>query len=85
MPDSTPDNLAETAPTTAGLTVAPMPRVFIHNGQKLPDPDPALPPHRVKALHAATFPKLATATIDGPIAKDGTMEYRYVEAIGVKG
>ena len=85
MPDSSPATSPDAGPSTTGLTVATMPRVFIYNGQKLPDPDPSLSPQRVKAVHAVTYPKLATATIDGPAVKDGTMEYRYAEAIGVKG
>ncbi len=68
-----------------GLQVSAMPREFLYNGQKLPDPDPSLSPERVKSMFAVTYPELATATVEGPTVKDGKMVFSYSKAIGVKG
>jgi PRTRC genetic system protein C len=79
--------MQDTKPATAGagLAVSAMPREFLYNGQKLPDPDPSLSPDRVRSMFAVTYPELATATVEGPTTKDGKMVYTYVKAIGVKG
>jgi PRTRC genetic system protein C len=67
------------------LKVKTLERVFVYNGVKLPDPGSHLSVEEVRSIHVNTFPDLATATVEGPTPIDGTMQYTFIRAVGVKG
>ena len=67
------------------INVSELSRVFIFNGAKLPDPGPQLSVEEVRSIYVNTYPELATATIEGPAPVNGTMQYTFVRAVGVKG
>ena len=60
-------------------------RVFLFNGKKLADINPSFPVDRIKAIHAATHPELATATVSGPVQNGDVLEYTFARCIGAKG
>ena len=60
-------------------------RVFIYNGVKLPDPGPNLTVEQVRDMYVATYPELATASVEGPSPVSGTMQYTFTREVGVKG
>jgi len=61
-------------------------RVFVANGVRLADPNPAFPPTKVVAvLAAAGRPELATARIVGPEEKAGILYYTLHRDVGTKG
>lgn len=62
-----------------------LPRVFVHNAARLPDPDPALTPDEVRVSYAPNYPDLHTATVKGPEHVDGERVYTFARGIGVKG
>ena len=67
------------------IKVSQLARVFVFNGARLPDPGPQLSVEEVRSMYVNTYPELATATIEGPNPVDGTMQYTFVRAVGVKG
>ncbi len=67
------------------IKVAAMARVFVFNGAKLPDPNPAMSVEDVRAFYAAQFPEIATAAFNGPEAVGDRMRYTFERAIGSKG
>ena len=67
------------------LTVTKMTRIFQFQGIRLPDPHPEMSVEEVKALYAAQYPELATATVNGPEAAGDKMRYTFERAIGSKG
>jgi PRTRC genetic system protein C len=67
------------------LKVTHLERIFIFNGVKLPDPGSQLSVEEVRSMYVNTYPELATATIEGPAPVDGSMQYTFVRAVGVKG
>ena len=67
------------------MKVSVLTREFIHNGIKLPDPDPAMSPEQVRDQHALTYPELATAQIEGPDATGNCLRYTFRAAVGAKG
>jgi PRTRC genetic system protein C len=67
------------------MKVETLNRVFIFNGVKLPDPDPNMTVEGVRDMYVATYPELATATVEGPSPLNGAMQYTFTRAVGVKG
>jgi PRTRC genetic system protein C len=67
------------------LKVAPLERVFVFNGVKLPDPGPDLSIEQVRDMYVATYPELATASVEGPSPVKGVMQYTFTRSIGPKG
>jgi len=67
------------------VKVEALTRVFIYNGVKLPDPGPNLTVEQVRDMYVATYPELATATVEGPSPVSGTMQYTFTREVGVKG
>jgi PRTRC genetic system protein C len=67
------------------MKVETLNRVFIFNGVKLPDPDPSMKVEGVRDMYVATYPELATATVEGPSPLNGAMQYTFTRAVGVKG
>lgn len=60
-------------------------RVFIYNGTKMPDPNPAANPEQVRDILSSTHAELANAAIDGPKVSGGTHTYTFVKSVGTKG
>ncbi len=67
------------------IKVAPMTRVFVFGGAKLPDPNPNMTVEEVRAFYAAQYPELATAAVNGPEAVGERLRYTFERAIGAKG
>jgi len=60
-------------------------RVFVVDGQALPDPDPSMSVEQVRETYMPGFPELTTATVTGPEMVDGKIRYTFNRAIGHKG
>ncbi|MGB8987178.1 MAG: PRTRC system protein C [Candidatus Sulfotelmatobacter sp.] len=60
-------------------------RVFLFNGAKLPDVNPALSVEQVRDIYVNTYPELATAAVEGPTPVNGTLQYVFTRAVGAKG
>lgn len=67
------------------MKVTALTRSFIYAGVTLPDPNPGLSADQVRDIYSATYPELATATVDGPETRDGKMVYTMRRAAGMKG
>jgi PRTRC genetic system protein C len=67
------------------MTIERLVRLFVFNGVKLPDPNPDFTVEQVRDMYVNTYPELATAVVEGPTPVDGTMQYKFVRAIGAKG
>jgi PRTRC genetic system protein C len=74
------------------------PRVFLYQGQRLPDPNPALKPDEVRDMYAATHDaRLTTASVVsrieqgawvhefGAAAKEGVKVHEFERKAGTKG
>lgn len=60
-------------------------RVFIYGSAHLPDPGEGLSPEEVRDVYSASFPEIVSAAIEGPVAKNGTLEFTFRKAVGSKG
>jgi len=67
------------------VQVQKLERVFLFNGAKLPDPNPTFTVEQVRDMYVNTYPELATAAVQGPSPVNGTMQYTFTRAVGVKG
>jgi PRTRC genetic system protein C len=71
------------------LVAATLERIFIFRDKeqeiKLADPSSTFSPEAVLNFYAQTYPILTTATIEGPIINDDTVQYKFVSQIGTKG
>lgn len=67
------------------VAVTKLVREFNYNGMSLPDPSSAMTPDQVRDLYSATYPELATATVEGPETKAGKIVYSFRRAVGTKG
>lgn len=71
------------------LVTAKLERVFTFKdkGQeiRLADPSDTFSPEAVLNFYAQTYPILITATIQGPVIKDDTVQYEFAAQIGTKG
>lgn len=67
------------------VTTTALKRHFKYNSVKLPDPGSNLSPEQVRDLYSATYPELASASIEGPVTKGNSMEYEFRRAVGTKG
>ena len=60
-------------------------RVFSYNGLELPDIGGGMTPNEVRDLYSATYPELATASVEGPEIRGDRMVYTFKRAVGTKG
>jgi PRTRC genetic system protein C len=59
---------------------------FSYRSVQLPDPDPVLTPEQVTDLYSATYPGTYNRRgFEGPEATDGTLQYKFRQAVGTKG
>lgn len=71
------------------LIATTLPRIFSFRDKEqdiqLADPSSSFSPESVLNFYAQTYPILTTATIEGPVIKDDTIQYKFVSQIGTKG
>lgn len=67
------------------MKVTQLTRSFSYAGVTLPDPNPSLTADQVRDVYSATYPELATASVEGPETRDGKMVYTLRRAAGMKG
>jgi PRTRC genetic system protein C len=64
---------------------AELPREFVFNGSRIPDPGPQMSIDRVRDLLTPSYPEIATATMTGPEDTGTNLRYSFSRAIGSKG
>jgi PRTRC genetic system protein C len=70
---------------TTTLKVSTMPREFLFQGSRIPDPDPNMDMEQVRELLTPSYPEIATATMTGPEDTGSALRYTFCRAIGSKG
>ena len=70
---------------TTTLNVSSMPREFLFQGSRIPDPDPNMDVEQVRELLTPSYPEIATATMTGPEDTGSGLRYTFSRAIGSKG
>jgi PRTRC genetic system protein C len=75
----------EPSMTTTTLKVGSLPREFMFNGSRIPDPDPRMGVEEVRDLLTPSYPEIATATVTGPEDTGSSLRYTFSRAIGSKG
>lgn len=60
-------------------------RVFLYNGTRLADLNPALSPAAVKDTYSAMYPELLNAEINGPVITPTELEFTFHRTTGTKG
>ena len=70
---------------TTTLKVSSMPREFLFQGSRIPDPDPNMDVEQVRELLTPSYPEIATATLTGPEDTGSALRYTFSRAIGSKG
>ena len=72
-----------TQKTTLKTTL--LPREFVDDGARRPDPNPAMTVGQGRDLFTAAYPEIATATVTGPEDAGKCLRYTFTRAIGSKG
>jgi PRTRC genetic system protein C len=67
------------------LQASALPREFLYNGSRIPDPDPKMEIEQVRELLTPSYPEIATATMTGPEDTGTALRYTFSRAIGSKG
>jgi PRTRC genetic system protein C len=67
------------------LKTTSLPREFVCNGSRIPDPDPQMSIDQVRDLLTPSYPEIATATMTGPEDTGTSLRYSFSRAIGSKG
>ena len=70
---------------TSTLKTSTLPREFVFNGSRIPDPDPQMSIDQVRDLLTPCYPEIATATMTGPEDTGSSLRYSFSRAIGSKG
>jgi PRTRC genetic system protein C len=70
---------------TTTLKASTLPREFVFNGARIPDPDPQMNIDQVRDLLTPSYPEIATATMTGPEDTGTSLRYSFSRAIGSKG
>ena len=71
--------------STTTLKVCGLPREFMFNGSRVPDPNPKMSVEQVRELLIPSHPEIATATLVGPEDTGTALRYTFSRAIGSKG
>jgi PRTRC genetic system protein C len=61
-----PQSFGEKIMATTTLKTSALPREFVFNGSRIPDPDPRMSIDQVRDLLTPSYPEIATATMTGP-------------------
>jgi PRTRC genetic system protein C len=80
-----PNHFGEKKMTIITLTTRALPREFVFNGSRIPDPDPQMSVDQVRDLLTPSYPEIATATMTGPEDTGTSLRYSFSRAIGSKG
>jgi PRTRC genetic system protein C len=75
----------EKAMASSTLKVSSMPREFLFQGSRIPDPDSTMNVEQVRELLTPSYPEIATATMTGPEDTGTALRYTFSRAIGSKG
>ena len=67
------------------LKTSSLPREFVFNGSRIPDPDPRMSIDQVRDLLTHSYPEIATANLSGPEDTGTSLRYSFSRAIGTKG
>ena len=67
------------------LKTSSLPREFVFNGSRIPDPNPTMSIDQVRDLLTPSYPEIATATMTGPEDMGTSLRYTFSRAIGSKG
>jgi PRTRC genetic system protein C len=70
---------------TTTLKTSSLPREFVFNSSRIPDPDPEMSIDQVRDLLTPSYPEIATATMTGPEDTGTSLRYSFSRAIGSKG
>ena len=70
---------------TITLKTSTLPREFVFNGSRIPDPDSHMSIDQVRELLTPSYPEIATATMTGPEDTGTSLRYSFSRAIGSKG
>ena len=70
---------------TTTLKTSTLPREFVFNGSRIPDPDPQMSVDQVRDLLTPSYPEIATAMMTGPEDTGTSLRYSFSRAIGSKG
>jgi PRTRC genetic system protein C len=79
------NHLGEIKMATTTLKTSSLPREFVFNGARIPDPDPQMSIDQVRDLLTPSYPEIATATMTGPEDTGTSLCYSFFRAIGSKG
>ena len=79
------DHFGEIKMATTTLKTSTLPREFVFNGSRIPDPDPQMSIDQVRDLLTPSYPEIATATMTGPEDTGTSLRYSFSRAIGSKG
>jgi len=71
--------------TAPALIVTEVSRQIVYEGRTLADVNPEASVEDVLAIHALSFPELATAVVEGPELKEGARVYTVKKRLGTKG
>ncbi|SRR6266851_4667405 len=77
--------LGEIKMATSTLKTSTLPREFVFNGSRIPDPDPQMSIDQVRDLLTPSYPEIATAAMTGPEDTGTSLRYSFSRAIGSKG
>ena len=80
-----PQSFGEKIMATTTLKTSTLPREFVFNGARIPDPDPQMSIDQVRDLFTPSYPEIATATVTGPEDTGTSLRYSFSRAIGSKG
>jgi PRTRC genetic system protein C len=70
---------------TPALKTSTLPREFVFNGSRIPDPNPQMSIDQIRDLLTPSYPEIATATMAGPEDTGTSLRYSFSRAIGSKG
>ena len=70
---------------TTTLKTSSLPREFIFNGSRIPDPIRHMSIDQIRDLLTPSYPEIATATLTGPEDTGTRLRYTFSSAIGSKG
>jgi PRTRC genetic system protein C len=79
------NHFGERKMATTTLKTSSLPREFVFNGSRIPDPDPQMSIDQVRDLLTPSYPEIATATLNGPEDTGTSLRYSFSRAIGSKG
>lgn len=67
------------------MKIQALTRKFTYNGTMLADPGPNFTPQQVQQFYGAAYPEITSAVIEGPVEKNGNLEYNFKKSVGTKG